>query len=234
MESRPACTRGRTCKLNTKQIIEPRTILLGSSANHRALSLPDCPMGRSRQTFQSDSPVRQSRQTFQSDGPVSRSRQTFQSDGPVRRSNQTVQSDGLIRRSQQTVPSDGPIRRSHQTVPSDSPIRLTEQALRPVCTQPELSFCTQQPDFLSRSLALWISATICLSWRIHGANLAPRWIRSSCYAAENGWLWNGKLGNFSWMINGYHTGWKCCFVFRLHGKEIATNNCIQCDRALTL
>ena len=76
---------------------------------------------------------------------------------------QTALSDGPMRRPYETVQSDGPIRRPYETVQSGGLVIRTEQPLRPVCTQPELSFCTQQPDFLSRSLALWISATICLS-----------------------------------------------------------------------
>lgn len=61
---------------------------------------------------------------------------------------------------------------------------LTEQSELRVCTHPELSFWTQQPDSLSRSLAFRISLTICLSWRMHGENLAPRWIRSSWKVEE--------------------------------------------------
>lgn len=56
---------------------------------------------------------------------------------------------------------------------------LTEQSELRVCTHPELSFWTQQPDPLSKSLASWIRLTTCESWRMHGANLAPKWMRSS-------------------------------------------------------
>lgn len=61
---------------------------------------------------------------------------------------------------------------------------LTEQPELRVCTHPELSFCTQQPDALSKSLAFWIRLTICVSLRMHGENLAPRWIRSSWKVEE--------------------------------------------------
>lgn len=57
---------------------------------------------------------------------------------------------------------------------------VTEQSELRVCTHPELSFWTQQPDSLSRFLAFWIRFTICLSWRMQGENFAPRWMRSSC------------------------------------------------------
>lgn len=62
--------------------------------------------------------------------------------------------------------------------------QLTEQSDLMVCTHPELSFWTQQPNSLSRSLAFWIRLTIWLSWRMHGENLAPRWIRSSWKVEE--------------------------------------------------
>lgn len=44
--------------------------------------------------------------------------------------------------------------------------------------QPELSFCTQQPEPRSRSRWRWMRRSTCRSLRMQGENLAPRWIRS--------------------------------------------------------
>lgn len=49
--------------------------------------------------------------------------------------------------------------------------------------QPELSFWTQQPEPRSRSRSRWMSRSTCRSLRMHGENLAPRWIRS---------IWEGR------------------------------------------
>lgn len=54
----------------------------------------------------------------------------------------------------------------------------TEQSWGRVWMQPELSFCTQQPEPRSRSRSRWMSRSTCWSLRMHGENLAPRWIRS--------------------------------------------------------
>lgn len=54
----------------------------------------------------------------------------------------------------------------------------TEQSCGRVWMQPELSFWTQQPEPRSRSRSRWMSLSTCWSFRMHGENLAPRWIRS--------------------------------------------------------
>lgn len=56
----------------------------------------------------------------------------------------------------------------------------TEQSFRWVWMQPEWSFWTQQPESRSRSRSRSTSSLICLSFRMQGENLAPRWIRSIC------------------------------------------------------
>lgn len=54
----------------------------------------------------------------------------------------------------------------------------TEQSCGSVWMQPELSFCTQQPEPRSRSRSRWMRRSTCRSLRMQGENLAPRWIRS--------------------------------------------------------
>lgn len=56
---------------------------------------------------------------------------------------------------------------------------LTEQSALLDCTQPESSFRIQQAVSRSRSLQTSISFKIFISRLMHGANFAPRWMRSA-------------------------------------------------------
>lgn len=66
----------------------------------------------------------------------------------------------------------------HCTPPAPCPVARTEQSCGSVWMQPELSFCTQQPEPRSRSRWRWMRRSTCRSLRMQGENLAPRWIRS--------------------------------------------------------
>lgn len=55
----------------------------------------------------------------------------------------------------------------------------TEHSSSEVWTQPERSFRTQQAELRSTALFSLISSCTCLSCRMHGEYLAPKWIRAS-------------------------------------------------------
>lgn len=56
----------------------------------------------------------------------------------------------------------------------------TEHSSSEVWTQPERSFRTQQAELRSIALFSLIRSCTCLSCRMHGEYLAPKWIRASC------------------------------------------------------
>lgn len=55
----------------------------------------------------------------------------------------------------------------------------TEHSSSEVWTQPERSLRTQQAELFSMALFSVIRLYTCLSWRMHGEYLAPKWIRDS-------------------------------------------------------
>lgn len=78
--------------------------------------------------------------------------------------------------------------------------RPTEHSSSDVWTQPERSLRTQQAELRSTARFSLMSSCTCLSCRMQGEYLAPKWIRDSCQRGNKMSLWNCQTLEFFFLF----------------------------------